>query len=69
MTAATKTKTKDAAEHEWMLLKTFRMGILTVCANCGMIRRSDGKNKPCKGKIGISLRGQNESGEAQDERT
>lgn len=27
-----------------------------VCRHCGIVRRQDGQNKPCRGKIRVSLR-------------
>lgn len=40
-------------EHEW-----FKPDFIAYecCKLCGIVKRSDGKNKPCKGRVGISLR-------------
>jgi hypothetical protein len=40
--------------HDW-----FRPDFVSYdcCRNCGIVRRMDGQNKPCRGQIGISLRG------------
>ena len=37
--------------HDWHL----RFG-LTCCKACGIVRRADGKNKPCPGPVRIGLR-------------
>ena len=29
---------------------------LHVCRNCGIVRRKDGQNKPCRGKVRVELR-------------
>jgi hypothetical protein len=28
-----------------------------VCLNCGVVRRTDGKNSQCKGKVRVTVRG------------
>lgn len=37
--------------HEWIQFHN-----LTCCARCGVVQRADGKNKPCKGPVKITLR-------------
>jgi hypothetical protein len=37
--------------HTW--IKWHKM---ICCRDCGFIRRADDKNKPCRGKVGITLR-------------
>jgi hypothetical protein len=27
-----------------------------MCSRCGIIRRSDGQNKPCRGRVSVALR-------------
>jgi hypothetical protein len=29
---------------------------LTACSTCGVIKRADGANKPCRGKVDVTLR-------------
>lgn len=42
-------------EHAWF---RFRDGdTYDCCVKCGTIRRADGLNKPCPGRVRISLRG------------
>lgn len=38
-------------EHYWMMFNN-----LPCCAHCGIVRRRDGKNKPCRGKVRVELR-------------
>jgi len=38
-------------EHYWMMF-----GTLPCCAHCGIVRRRDGKNRPCRGKVRVALR-------------
>jgi hypothetical protein len=38
-------------EHYWMMFNN-----LPCCAHCGIVRRRDGKNKPCRGKVRVALR-------------
>src|SRR5882724_5039688 len=40
--------------HHW--IKAFGM---TCCRDCGMVRRADDQNKPCRGIIGVGLRDTN----------
>lgn len=28
-----------------------------LCARCGTVRRTDGKNSPCRGRVKVTLRG------------
>ena len=37
--------------HNW-----FRLMGLTVCKSCGVVKRADGDNGPCPGKIRVALR-------------
>jgi hypothetical protein len=37
--------------HHW--IKAFN---LTCCRDCGIVRRADDQNKPCRGLVGIALR-------------
>lgn len=37
--------------HHW--IKAFNM---TCCRDCGMVRRADDQNKPCKGWVTVSVR-------------
>lgn len=41
----------DPKGHEWLLKNG-----LVFCRYCLVVRRADGQNKPCKGKVRISLR-------------
>lgn len=43
------------AEHEWVERKFSEM-TLTCCNKCGIVKRRDGKNKPCRGVVKIGLR-------------
>ena len=38
-------------EHEW-----FEWRGLTCCKKCGIVRRADDKNKPCKGVVKVGPR-------------
>lgn len=38
-------------EHCW-----FEFRDMDSCANCGVVRRRDDKNKPCKGIVTVGLR-------------
>lgn len=38
--------------HKWMEW----VGMI-CCKDCGIIRHADDTNKPCKGRVGIALRG------------
>lgn len=40
------------ATHEW---QPFMDGLL-ACKLCGIVRRRDGKNKPCRGRVRVALR-------------
>jgi hypothetical protein len=44
--------TAHPGEHLWA-----RYRGLPSCAICGVVRRQDGRNQPCKGKTKIGLRG------------
>lgn len=49
-------KTPDGTgEHAWF---KFKDDNFDCCARCGIIRRKDDKNKPCPGKVKITLRNQ-----------
>lgn len=46
--------------HQWVKIKS--ENILNgkhSCKDCGILRRPDGRNKPCRGKVKIELRTQN----------
>lgn len=53
------TMTIDCAEreryHRWFTPKGIAF---ECCKNCGIVRRADDQNSPCKGKIKIDLRGE-----------
>ena len=38
-------------EHTWATLNG-----MTFCRACTVVLRADGKNKPCRGRVGLSLR-------------
>lgn len=38
-------------EHDW-----FEYRGLPCCRKCGFVRRADGKNMPCRGRVVLSLR-------------
>lgn len=38
-------------EHEWISFHG-----MPTCKNCGTVRRKDGQNRPCKGKVKITTR-------------
>lgn len=40
-----------AGKHHW-----FKRFGLTCCKHCGIVRRADGLNKPCRGKVRVELR-------------
>lgn len=37
--------------HEWIIYSS-----LHCCKQCGIVRRKDDRNKPCKGPVKIALR-------------
>ena len=41
--------------HEWAKWEFVSM-TLVCCNQCGIVRRPDDKNKPCKGKVKVGLR-------------
>lgn len=41
----------SSTEHEW-----FEWRGMTCCKKCGIVKRRDGKNKPCKGVVRVTLR-------------
>lgn len=41
--------------HEWQEWKFVSM-TLVCCRNCGIVRRPDDKNSPCKGRVRVALR-------------
>ncbi len=40
-------------EHRWARRETFGF---TACSACGIVRRADGKNKPCRGPVVVRPR-------------
>ncbi len=40
-------------EHAWF---KFKDDNFLCCANCGIVQRKDGKNKPCPGRVKVTLR-------------
>jgi hypothetical protein len=49
------------SEHEWVkwdrpLDQALESGHIYYCQVCGMVKRADGKNNPCKGPIKVALR-------------
>lgn len=44
---------KPIIEHEWFALDGRSYD---CCRNCGMVRRRDGLNGPCKGRVRVALR-------------
>lgn len=40
--------------HKWILHPKFAP--LVTCQWCGAVRRADGGNSPCKGKVRVQLR-------------
>lgn len=50
----------DGNNHVWFKVSRFTDKELTICGNCGYLRRLDENNKPlnkpCVGKVAISLR-------------
>lgn len=41
----------DIQEHEWINYDN-----KVCCKNCGNIKRADGNNKPCRGKVYVKTR-------------
>lgn len=41
--------------HEWAKWE-FTSMTLVCCNICGIVRRADDKNRPCKGKVKVGLR-------------
>jgi len=41
--------------HKWCMVK-FTLTTLESCQVCGIVRRSDDKNSPCKGPVKITRR-------------
>lgn len=39
--------------HNWFHAKRYNM---TVCKHCGIVKRRDGENRPCPGKVRVALR-------------
>ncbi len=39
--------------HDWFVPKFIGY---ECCRKCGMVKRTDGKNKPCRGRVVLSLR-------------
>lgn len=46
----------NQASHTWV---DRNYGYL-VCSKCGIVKRRDGLNSPCKGIVRVTLRGQGE---------
>lgn len=47
------------SEHVWFEKKFIAFPKpLTCCRLCGIIKRADGKNKPCRGPVKVGLRDQ-----------
>lgn len=42
--------------HAWIKKDIYKGEIMDVCKKCGIVRRTDRKNKPCKGIVKITLR-------------
>lgn len=42
------------AMHNWFVHPKFAP--LVTCKHCGIVKRQDGKNSPCKGKVRVVLR-------------
>lgn len=40
-------------EHDWFVPKFIGY---ECCRKCGIVRRADDKNKPCRGRVTLSLR-------------
>jgi hypothetical protein len=38
--------------HEW----GHKLGSLVCCTRCGVVRRADGKNNPCRGPVVVTPR-------------
>lgn len=47
---------KYPGKHCWFVFDTARP-TWESCASCGVVRRADDSNKPCKGVVTIALRG------------
>ena len=45
--------TEKSNGHRWGHYKDWK---LETCRYCGMVRRADDKNSPCKGKVKLGLR-------------
>lgn len=46
--------TKHSARHDWFVHPKFRP--LVTCRKCGIVKRADGKEKPCPGPVRVALR-------------
>jgi len=46
-------------QHDWFVPDFLNY---ECCRNCGIVRREDGKNKPCKGRVTVELRSPVETG-------
>lgn len=49
------TMASAAMEHRWVTRPHIEW---TFCADCNVVQRADGKNRPCRGPVGMTLRGQ-----------
>lgn len=50
-------------EHGHAFVDVAKLGFKNewkACLDCGIVRRADGKNKPCKGPVALSLRNNGE---------
>lgn len=50
---AKKKHPEGSGDHAWFFFKDDKF---ECCAWCGIVKRKDGKNKPCLGKTKISFR-------------
>ena len=47
---------EENTEHKWVLRDTTSGKKYDICKVCGIVRRADDKNLPCKGPTKIGLR-------------
>lgn len=47
----------EIIDHEWFDWERPDGRKLPCCRKCGMIRRADGQNKPCRGRVTVGPRG------------
>ena len=50
--------TEESGEHDWLLREwSYSHGTqIQVCRKCGIVRRADDGNKPCRGKVKVEIR-------------